>query len=127
MRALALVLGAALAGGAAAQSVSMSGSLGDKALLVIDGTPRTVAAGQTVQGIKVLAVSSSETVVERQGRRETLRLGGAQVNLGGAASEGGGTQIVIAAASGGHFATDGAINGKVVRFNQRDGVKVPQK
>src|SRR4051794_39242877 len=32
-----------------AHSVSMSGSLGDKALLVIDGTPRTVAAGATVQ------------------------------------------------------------------------------
>ena len=31
-----------------AQSVSMSGSLGDKALLMIDGTPRTVAAGSTV-------------------------------------------------------------------------------
>lgn len=116
MRAAALLLGAALAGGAAAQSVSMSGSLGDKALLIIDGTPRTVAAGQTVQGIKVLSVTGSEAVVELKGRRQTLPLGGAQVNLGGAASAGGGTQIVIAAGSGGHFVTDGAINGKVVRF-----------
>lgn len=116
MRAAALLLAAAFAGGAAAQSVSMSGSLGSKALLIIDGTPRTVAAGQTVQGIKVLSVSGSETVVELNGRRQTLPLGGAQVNLGGAASAGGGTQIVIAAGSGGHFVTDGAINGKVVRF-----------
>lgn len=116
MRAAALLLAAAFAGGAAAQSVSMSGSLGSKALLIIDGTPRTVAAGQTVQGIKVLSVSSSETVVELNGKRQTLPLGGAQVNLGGAASAGGGTQIVIAAGSGGHFVADGAINGKVVRF-----------
>jgi aspartyl protease family protein len=116
MRAAALLLAAACAGSAAAQSVSMSGSLGDKALLIIDGTPRTVAAGQTVQGIKVLSVNGGETVVELGGKRQTLPLGGAQVNLGGAASAGGGTQIVIAAGSGGHFVTDGSINGKVVRF-----------
>ena len=103
-------------GAAAAQSVSMSGSLGDKALLMIDGTPRTVAAGSTVAGVKVIRVTGSETVVEFGGKRQTLPLGGAQVNLGGAASSGGGSQIVIAAGSGGHFVTDGSINGKSVRF-----------
>lgn len=101
---------------AAAQSVSMSGSLGDKALLVIDGAPRTVAAGSTVAGVKVIRVSGSETVVEVGGKRQTLQLGGAQVNLGGAASAGGGTQIVLAAGSGGHFVTQGSINGRAVRF-----------
>ncbi|MCW5662711.1 MAG: TIGR02281 family clan AA aspartic protease [Piscinibacter sp.] len=118
MRALlcALFVSGAVTAPAAAQSVSMSGSLGDKALLIIDGTPRTVAAGQTVQGIKVLSVSGSETVVELNGRRQVLPLGGAQVSLGGAGGGGGGTQIVIAAGSGGHFVSDGAINGKMVRF-----------
>lgn len=101
---------------ALAQSVAMSGSLGDKALLVIDGAPRTVAAGSTVAGVKVIRVSGSETVVEVGGKRQTLQLGGAQVNLGGAASAGGGTQIVLAAGSGGHFVTQGSINGRAVRF-----------
>jgi aspartyl protease family protein len=101
---------------ALAQSVSMSGSLGDKALLLIDGTPRTVAAGATVAGVKVLRVSGSETVVEVGGKRQTLQLGGAQVNLGGTASAGGGTQIVLAAGPGGHFVTAGSINGRAVRF-----------
>ncbi len=101
---------------AAAQSVSMSGSLGDKALLVIDGTPRTVAAGATVAGVKVIKVTGSETVVEVGGKRQTLPLGGAQVNLGGAASAGSGTQIVLAAGPGGHFVTSGSINGNAVRF-----------
>jgi len=108
--------GLLLTGAASAQSVSMSGSLGDKALLIIDGTPRTVAAGGSVAGVKVISVNGSETVVEYGGRRQTLPLGGAQVNLGGAASAGGGTQIVLTAGSGGHFITDGSINGKVVRF-----------
>ncbi|TXC67513.1 TIGR02281 family clan AA aspartic protease [Piscinibacter aquaticus] len=94
----------------------MSGSLGDKALLVIDGQPRTVAAGATVAGVKVIKVTGSETVVEVGGKRQTLALGGAQVNLGGAASAGSGTQIVLAAGPGGHFVANGSINGSAVRF-----------
>ena len=101
---------------ASAQNVSMSGSLGDKALLMIDGAPRTVAAGATVSGVKVISVSGSQTVVEVGGKRQTLALGGAQVNLGGAASAGSGTQIVLAAGPGGHFSTGGTINGRSVRF-----------
>ena len=103
-------------GAAGAQTVSMSGSLGDKALLVIDGTPRTVAAGATVQGVKLVSVAGSEAVVEVGGKRVRLALGGAQVNLGGVPSDGGATQIVLSAGSGGHFFSAGSINGKAVRF-----------
>lgn len=113
---LAVVAPMLAAGSAFAQSVSMSGSLGDKALLVIDGAPRTVATGATVQGVKLISVSGSDAVVEVQGKRVTLGMGGAQVNLGGAPSDGGGTQIVLVAGTGGHFITGGAINGKAVRF-----------
>ncbi len=102
--------------GAFAQTVSLSGSLGDKALLVIDGTPRTVAAGSTVQGVKLLSVSGGEAVVEVRGQRLKLLLGVAQVNLGGKPSDGGGSQIVLTAGSGGHFVTGGQINGQAVRF-----------
>ena len=103
-------------GGAFAQTVSLSGSLGDKALLMIDGTPRTLVAGSTVQGVRLLSVSGSDAVVEVQGKRVKLALGGAQVNLGGKPSDGGGTQIVLTAGSGGHFFANGSINGKAVRF-----------
>ena len=99
-----------------AQSVSMSGSLGDKALLIIDGAPRTLAVGGSTLGVRLVSVNGSDAVVEVKGRRVTLALGGAQINLGGASSEGGGSQIVIAAGSGGHFVTGGSINGKAVRF-----------
>ena len=100
-----------------AQSVSMSGSLGDKALLVIDGAPRTLATGATVQGVKLVSVTGSDAVVEVKGKRQTLSVGGAQVNLGGeAGSDGGGSQIVLSAGSGGHFFAPGSINGKAVEF-----------
>ena len=101
---------------AGAQSVSMSGSLGDKAVLVIDGSPRIVATGSTVQGVKLIHVTGADAVVEIQGKRATLALGGAQVSIGGADSGAGATQIVLSASSGGHFLTAGAINGKAVRF-----------
>jgi aspartyl protease family protein len=107
---------ALLAGAAGAQTVSMSGRLGDKALLMIDGSPRTVAVGSTVQGVKLLGVSGDQATVQVAGQRVTLRMGAAQVNLGGAASAGGGSQIVLTAGSGGHFFTTGSINGKSVRF-----------
>ncbi len=94
----------------------MSGRLGDKALLMIDGTPRTVAVGATVQGVKLVSVTADGAVIDLAGKRVQLLLGGAQVNLGGANSEGGGSTIVLTAGSGGHFTTSGSINGRSVQF-----------
>jgi aspartyl protease family protein len=113
---LALLAAVLWAGGAPAQTVSMGGSLGSNALLVIDGKPKTVAVGSTVEGIRLVSVSSNEAVVEVKGKRLSLRLGDAQVNLGGKPSEGGGKQIVLIAQGGGHFFAPGTINGKAVRF-----------
>ena len=98
------------------QTVSMSGSMGDKALLVINGAPRSVAVGATQTGVKLVSVGPNDAMVEIAGRRVTLSLGGTPVNLGGAASEGSGSQIVLTAGSGGHFFTRGSINGKTVQF-----------
>jgi aspartyl protease family protein len=48
---------------ATGQTVSLSGSLGtSKALLIIDGVPRTVAAGGRVQNVKVISVGSGEAL-----------------------------------------------------------------
>ena len=101
---------------AGAQTVSLGGSLGDKAVLIIDGKPRTVASGASVQGVKLVGVTGGSAVIEVKGKQRTLALGGAQVNLGGTPSAGGGTQIVMAAGSGGHFFSSGTINGKSVQF-----------
>ncbi|MEO5883344.1 MAG: TIGR02281 family clan AA aspartic protease [Caldimonas sp.] len=114
---LALALTFALLGPAAqAQSVSMAGSLGTRALLVIDGKPRQVAVGSTVEGVKLLAVSINDALVEVNGKRVALQLGGSPANLGGAASAGTGDRIVLTSVSGGHFVTSGTINGSAVRF-----------
>jgi aspartyl protease family protein len=106
----------ACAAAASAQTVSMGGSLGSKALLVINGKARNLAVGESVDGVKLLAVHGNDAVVEVQGKHVSLQLGGAPANLGGAASEGTGQQIKITAQSGGHFLTSGTINGRTVNF-----------
>jgi aspartyl protease family protein len=102
--------------GALGQTVSMSGSFGDKALLVIDGTPRTLAVGSSVNGVRLVSLNGGDAVVEVNGKRVTLAFGGSQVNLGGTPSAGNGSQIVLTADGAGHFITSGTINGKSVRF-----------
>jgi aspartyl protease family protein len=103
-------------GGVFAQNVSFNGSMGDKALLVIDGQPRMLAVGASAQGVKLVSVAVDEARVEVGGRAVTLRQG-SPVNLGGAGgSSSGGHEIVLTAGLGGHFYATGSINGKSARF-----------
>ena len=114
--ALALLV---LADVAVAQSVSLQGMLGTRALLVIDGgEPRSVATGETQQGVKVVSTSGDQAVVEIKGRRHTLRIGDSQVSIGGNKSATGSSsnKIVLMAGSGGHFLSQGTINGRAVQF-----------
>ena len=99
-----------------AESVALAGMLGSKALLVVDGTtPKTVAAGDTHLGVKVISTTTDEAVVEQLGKRRTLRVGEAPVHMG-SSGNGKGNRIVLTVGSGGHFMTAGQINGKTVQF-----------
>lgn len=100
-----------------AQSVALAGMMGSKALLVVNGTaPKTVAAGETHQGVKVVSTSGDQAVLEQSGKRHTLRVGDAPVSMGASASSGRGTRISLTESSGGHFMTAGQINGRAVQF-----------
>ncbi len=106
---------------AAAQSVALSGVLGSKALLVIDGgTPRALAAGDSLQDERVLQVSGDTAEVEIKGRRQTLRLGEAPISLGGRGAAAGdpalGRRVVLKADNRGHFIERGQINGKTMVY-----------
>ena len=64
-RLAALALFAGLAGGAWAQSVALQGMLGSRALLLIDGgAPRSLAVGDSAQGVKLVSVGADSAVVE---------------------------------------------------------------
>ncbi len=114
---LTLVFGAMLlAGQAMAQSVSLAGVLGGKALLIVDeGVPKAVAVGQSHQGVKVLQAEGDRAVVELAGVKRTLRMGDVPANVaGGAPAASSGARIVLPAGSGGHFSGQGLINGRPV-------------
>lgn len=106
---------------ATAQSVALRGVLGSKALLVIDGgTPRALAAGDSLQDVRVLQVSGDTAEVEIKGRRQTLRLGEAPISLGSRGAAAGdpalGRRVVLKADSRGHFIERGQINGKTMVY-----------
>lgn len=123
MRIAALIAAALVSLGASvcAQTVTLNGSMGARqALLVIDGVPRVVAVGATVQGVRLVSMSDTHAEVEVGGRRQLLVSGASQVRVGAADTAASGasgtTEIVLTAGSGGHFTTAGQINGKAVTF-----------
>lgn len=103
----------AMAATAQAQSVALSGMLGNKALLVVDGSaPKALGAGESFRGVKVLSTQGDSAVVDVDGKRQSLRVGEAPVSVGAGTSAASGTRLVLSADSGGHFLVQGQINGK---------------
>lgn len=112
--ALLAALAAAPLVAARAQSVALTGLMGDRALLVIDGeAPVVLARGQTRQGVTLVSVGADSAVLDIGGQQETLRVGESPVRLGGKAS---GTRVVLAAGSGGHYFGIAQINGVSANF-----------
>jgi aspartyl protease family protein len=109
--ALALALAAA---NAAALEVSLVGTFGDKAaILVIDGgEPRTVRVGQQAGGVTVVSVERDRAVIDVGGAQRTLARGQHYSTDAGAQRQ----SVTLAADTRGHYVTDGAINDKPVRF-----------
>ena len=97
-----------------ATSVSVSGLFKDKAIVSIDGgKPRTLSAGQTVQGVKLVAADSSSASFEVDGKRRTLAMG--QSFAGGTPANARQT-VSLTADARGHYAAMGSLNGFPVTF-----------
>jgi aspartyl protease family protein len=116
---------ALLAQAAVAQNVSYSGRMGDRALLVIDGAPRTLALGQEAQGVKLLMLDGENATVMIRNQRLSLRMGAQPASVGaapataeasGTVARDSGQRIVLGAGSDGHFQVNGSIGGQPVRF-----------
>jgi aspartyl protease family protein len=109
---------AVLSNPALAQSVTLAGMLGGKALVIVDaGTPKAVAMGDSHKGVKVVSTLGDSAVLEIAGKRLTMHVGDAPASVGG---QGGAPstsdRIVMTAGSGGHFFTQGQINGRAVNL-----------
>ena len=108
----------ALGQAAVAQSVALSGMLGGRALVMVDGSaPKSVAVGETFRGVKIISTQGDQAVVEIAGKRQTLRVGEAPASVGNASDPGAaGNKVVLSAGSGGHYITPGQINGRTVQL-----------
>ena len=111
----ALLLSLAVAA-AQAQSVSLAGRMGDRALLIVNGQPHTVAVGATAAGVRLLRWTGEDAEVEVAGAKSRLRVGATPAQIGAARAPSAAREIVMTASSGGHFTPAGAINGQAVRF-----------
>lgn len=86
----------------------------DSALLVIDGKQRMLRAGKSSpEGVKLIAATGKEAVIEIDGERQTLGLSRRiSTNFTKAAR----AEVRIASSSGGHYRTPGRVNGFPVDF-----------
>ncbi len=100
--------------GYAASSITVSGILGEKALIGIGAAPpKVMSVGDVSLGVRLLAVQGQQVVIEEGGKRRTL-----QVGFGfspGGASESAASAVLTADGRGQFFAS-GVVNGNSVRF-----------
>lgn len=114
MHSTLLALAIFLAAPVAAQDVGLAGIMGSKAMLMINGgEPEALRIGESLGGVKLLAIQGDQVIVEVGGRKRPLRIG--QHAVGAAAADGSG-KITLTADGRGHFYTTGTINGTSVRF-----------
>ncbi|MDM0011704.1 retropepsin-like aspartic protease [Variovorax sp. J22P168] len=117
MKAFLALLLAAACGLVHAQSVTLTGTIGSRAILIVNsGAPKTLAVGETFQGVRLVSLQGETATVEAAGKRAVLRMDTPVSIGGGGASGAGGTRIVLPVSSGGHFMAQGAINGRAVSF-----------
>jgi aspartyl protease family protein len=106
---------ALLTGPAAAQEVSVLALFEGKALVSVDkGKPRTIRAGETYAGIKLISANSDEAVVVVNGRQQRLRIGEGIYDTATVPS--GHVTITLTPDARGHFVSSGTINGASMNF-----------
>jgi aspartyl protease family protein len=94
-------------------SATLSGVLGEKALISVNGSPpKVMAVGDSHLGVKLLAVRGQQAEIEEAGRRRLLNMGVS----GGGAMASKAARTILTADGRGHFSTLGEVNGSATRF-----------
>lgn len=111
---IGLLLLPALAGAA---EINVIGLMAGRAVVIIDnGKPQTLVAGQMAAGgIRLISASSESAVFEVGGKRQTLTLGQG-ISSGGAGGSLSSQRAMLQADTGGHFVTTVVVNGVSLRF-----------
>jgi aspartyl protease family protein len=107
-----LMLVPALSGAA---EINVIGLMAGRAVVIINnGKPLTLVAGQTTpEGIKLVGATSESAIFEVGGKRQTLTLGQGISSGGGPISA---QRAMLQADTGGHFISTVVVNGVSMRF-----------
>jgi aspartyl protease family protein len=107
-----------VAAAAHSQSVTLTGMVGNKAIVIIDGSaPKIIASSESFNGVKVISTQGDTAVLMVGGKRLNMRVGDAPASVGDqVGNKSSGNKIVLTAGDGGHFLAQGSINGKAVQF-----------
>lgn len=99
---------------AIAQDVRLVGTVGSNRAIVVlgDGTPRTLSVGQTRDGVTLVSVERNRVVVSSDGEQFSLKLGESPARINGSSAQ----SLRMPVQQGGHYMTDGQINGQKVQF-----------
>jgi len=99
---------------AMATDVRLVGLAEDTAILVIDGgRPNMMRVGQTGAGVKLLAVTGDQAIVEVDGKKLELRFGDQGYTPPVAGDR---ASVTLVSNGQGHFVTTGTINGATARL-----------
>lgn len=95
--------------------VNVVGLFPGKAVLIINnGRPVTLSAGQTLEGVRLVSADSSQAVLQVEGKRKVLGMGQAATVAGSAGTSAG--SATLYADSAGHHYGEGQFNGKTLKY-----------
>lgn len=99
----------------AAADVALIGTFESKAaiLSINAGAPKTLRVGQSFGGVTLIGVEKDRATIEVDGKRRELLRGQTYSSSTAASSA---RSVTLSAGAGGHFMTDGQINGGAIRF-----------
>jgi aspartyl protease family protein len=102
--------------GLAETRMNVVGLFNNKALVSINGgAPRSMSAGQTVDGVKLIAADSEAATFLVEGKRQTLKMGQA-ASVAGNAGPANNSPVSLYADQAGHFLGNLSVNGVSLKY-----------
>jgi aspartyl protease family protein len=96
--------------------LNVVGLFSGKALVSINGgSPESIAAGQTKNGVKLISANSESATFMVEGKRQTLKMGQA-ASVAGNAAPANNNPVSLYADSRGHFTGNLSINGASLKY-----------